>query len=577
MNKKSLLIIIAMVMGLNVWAQSAGPEALPVSTSQAPLNARYQRPAGAFFSHITAVDGVAHYNRVDDEFIMLKPYSDYTFHALADGIGPDAQFLWRCCDDHGWMIYECDTRDLTVNNEPCRQQTPRLSVRDGSSSSSFQWYNPSFGWLQIICPIMMVTAVNPSQVSAQEGVVEYLLSSCSPGRHSFNDDRLFTALDGLLPYGNNARGWWLGKNASHIDGIAQAFERPTHPYLLKKVCLMIDGSAVVTGDVTLTCKVYRLDKIPAYHDSQSVSLPDVPGELIATGKGMVTPGTITQKNGLVEFQLYSCDPSAPEPNQVTCQPTVEYPILVVVDGYNDPEAARLVNFTATVYSDIFYNASMAKDEGYGELAYVKYPLTDDEGGFSGNYEWRGLNHLMNDGMTLKTGLSIYIVADHPYLGFLSRKESGEYQFDAQGGMLQRKYGNEMISGIQFRAWTPSVNGEWTVAAVGGDEVPDWLDIELIDNELNGEFNHVVSALVTAEPLPAGLNYREAVVRFAFPGAYMDYTFKQQNSSGLAELADKTDVVPIEYYDTMGRRLQGLRQGITIVKMSDGTTVKILNK
>ena len=181
MNRKSLLIIIAMVTGLSVWAQSVGLEASPVSISSAPLNARYHRPAGAFFTHITAVDGVAQYNQVSDEFIMLKPYSDYTFHALADGIGPDAQFLWRCYDDFGWEIYECNTRDLTVNNGPGRQQTPWLHVRDGSATSSFQWYNPSLGWAQVICPIMMVTAVNPSQVTDQEGVVEAVFMELGHG------------------------------------------------------------------------------------------------------------------------------------------------------------------------------------------------------------------------------------------------------------------------------------------------------------------------------------------------------------------------------------------------------------
>lgn len=521
MNRKSLLIIITMVTGLSVWAQSVGLEASPVSISSAPLNARYHRPAGAFFTHITAVDGVAQYNQVSDEFIMLKPYSDYTFHALADGIGPDAQFLWRCYDDFGWEIYECNTRDLTVNNGPCRQQTPSLRVRDGSATSSFEWYNPSLGWAQVICPIMMVTAVNPSQVTDQEGVVENLLSSKSPARHSFNDHRLFATLDGLRPYGNNAQGWWLGKNASHVDGIAQAFERPTHPYLLKKVCLMIDGSAVVTGDVSLTCKVYRLDEIPAYHASEPVSLPEVPGELIAIGKGTVSPATITQKNGLVEFRLYSCDPSDPGSAQL-CQPTVEYPILVVVDGYNDPEAAGLVDFTARASSN------MLSDEGYGELAYVKYPMTDDEGNFSGNYEWRGLNHLLDDGREMMTGLSIYIVADHPYLRFLTEDESGEYQFDAQGGLLQRQYGDETSSGIQFLSWLPSEDEGWSMSC-DGDDLPDWLEIELTDVAEDVD-HYIVNARVTAQPLPKGVAYREAVVRFSYPGTYLDYKFIQGEKS-----------------------------------------------
>ena len=560
MDKKILLIVIVLLMGLGVFAQSTRHE----------LNARYNRPAGAFFSHITAVNGVAEDNAVANEFIFLKPYSDYTFHALADSIGPETQFRWQCIDDLGAVFDEIYTRDLTVNNEPCRQQTPKLRVWDGSSNSNYSWYNPSNGWAQIICPIKMVTAVNPSQISTRDGDIEYLLSSKSPARHSFHDESLYYPLEGLLPYGNNEKGWWAGKNASHVDGMAQAFEKPTHPYLLKKVYLMIKNDAVITGDVTLTCKVYRLDAIPAYQAEGSVRLPEVPGELIALGEGTISPGTITEKNGLVEFRLYMCDENNPDMAH-ECQPTVDAPILVAIDGYNEPEAADLVDFTARASANIF------KDEGFGELAYVKCPVKDDEGDFTGDYEWRGLNHLLNDGMTMMTGLSIYIVAEHPYLNFLSENEKGEYEFDANGGLMQRQEGGETINGIKFQAWTLSESGEWSVTGNDGDEAPDWLDIELVDNKLNDEFDHVVTAQVVAEQLPVGLNYREAIVRFGFPGAYLDYTFKQGRNTGVDEQFESKEAVAVGYYDIMGHKLQGMQQGLNIVKMSDGSVRKLFQR
>ena len=522
MDKKSLLIVIALIMGLSALAQSVGPEAAPESITSSPLDARYNRPAGAFYCHITSVNGVAEYNSVSNEFIMLKPNSDYTFHALGD-IRPETQFRWQCINENGMVFYESYTRDLTVNNEECWQRTPKLRISNGNSSSEYSWYNPSNGMLQIICPIKMLTAVNPSQVSAQDDDIEYLLSSKSPVPHGRNDDGLFCSFDGLLPYGSNGQGWWLGKNASHVDGIAQAFEKPTHPYLLKKVCLMINNDAVITGDVTLTCKVYRLDRIPAYRAQESVCLPEVPGELIALGKGTVTPGTITEKNGLVEFSLYKSDQANLDYVQ-ECQLTVDAPILVVIDGYNEPEAAHLVDFTARASTNIM------SDEGFGELAYVKCPVEDNEGYFSGDYEWRGLNHLLYDGMTMMTGLSIYIVAEHPYLQFLIAGD-GEYEFGARGGLLRREYGNQIIDGIKFLAWAPSESGEWTMVCNGKEDLPDWLDIELVDNKLQGEFNHTVTAQVTAEPLPVWLDSREAVVRFGFPGAYLDYKFIQQRAPG----------------------------------------------
>ena len=538
MDKKSLLIAIVLLTGLSALAQSAVPEAAPESITGFPHDAWYNRPAGAFYSHITAVNGVAEYNSVTNEYIMLKPYSDYTFHALGD-IGPETQFRWQCINEYGMVYNESYTRDLTVNNEVCWQQTPTLSVRNGGSSSDYSWYNPSNGMLPVICPIMMLTAVNPSQVSGQDDEIEYLLSSKSPAPHGCNDDGLFYSFDGLMPYGSNGQGWWLGKNASHVDGIAQAFEKPTHPYLLKKVCLMINNDAVITGDVTLTCKVYRLNEIPAYEAQESVRLPEVPGELIALGKGTVTPGTVTEKNGLVEFSLYRVD-QANTVSAQECQLTVDEPILVVIDGYNEPEAAHLVDFTARASTNIM------NDEGYGELAYVKYPVEDSEGDFSGDYEWRGLNHLLYDGMTMMTGLSIYIVAEHPYLQFLIAGD-GEYEFDETGGLLQREYGNETVSGIKFLAWTPSGSGEWTIECDGKEGLPDWLNIELEDYKFHDDFTHIVTAQVIAEPMQGSFNSRQAVVRFGFPGAYLDYKFIQQRISGGTI---DPDVPPIVYVNIL---------------------------
>jgi hypothetical protein len=54
-------------------------------------------------------------------------------------------------------------------------------------------------------------------------------------------------------------------------------------------------------------------------------------------------------------------------------------------------------------------------------------------------------------------------------------------------------------------------------------------------------------------------------------------FKFEISSGIDEVVTAADAVPVEYYDIMGRRYDTPHQGINIVKMSDGTTKKILVK
>ena len=111
----------------------------------------------------------------------------------------------------------------------------------------------------------------------------------------------------------------------------------------------------------------------------------------------------------------------------------------------------------------------------------------------------------------------------------------------------------ITSGIEFFSWVESADEGWTLTCNGG-EVPDWLSIELTDGGEDGEFNYHVNAAVVAKPLPQGVHYREAVVRFGFPGAYKDYKFMQReneyvfrydmNGDGEVSIADLDDLLDL---------------------------------
>ncbi len=49
------------------------------------------------------------------------------------------------------------------------------------------------------------------------------------------------------------------------------------------------------------------------------------------------------------------------------------------------------------------------------------------------------------------------------------------------------------------------------------------------------------------------------------------------SHGIDEILTDDEAVPVEYYDVMGRKMEGPRHGINIVKMSNGTAKKVLVK
>ena len=126
---------------------------------------------------------------------------------------------------------------------------------------------------------------------------------------------------------------------------------------------------------------------------------------------------------------------------------------------------------------------------------------------------------------MKTGLSIFLSTENPYLTFNYNDEDGEYTFPNEGGLMEKHFGNYTTRSIEFWSWTPSADDAWYISC-NDEEVPDWLSIELTDQMQNGEFTGLVNAEVVAEPLPAGVSYREAIVRFEFPGAYIDYKFMQ---------------------------------------------------
>ena len=178
---------------------------------------------------------------------------------------------------------------------------------------------------------------------------------------------------------------------------------------------------------------------------------------------------------------------------------------------------NLKDFSALISSDDMV------DEGFGELAYLKYGVNDEDGNLD-HYVWAGLNNFFSSG-EMKTGLSIFLSTENPYLTFNYNDEDGEYTFPAEGGLMEKHFGSNTTRSIEFWSWVPSADDAWFISC-NDEDVPDWLSIELTDQMKDGEFTGLVNAEVVAEPLPAGVDYREAVVRFEFPGAYVDYKFMQ---------------------------------------------------
>ena len=501
------------------------------------INVWYRRPAGAFTSRFVVEDGVFS-GMLYAPDLFVKPYTDYTFLGFAEGVSENAEYYWEVnslgTDEEPSEWVTVDGKDLTWKWGYVTDEVPTFCVIDNDEYCS--WYLRGFMKTSIyptiyeVCKANLISVPNTMLIWDRD----YLKSSKTfTGHNDSPEDTAYPMIyySGPDPYGQNTKGWWFGKNGGvpsstgpkhRADGIAQAFEKPQDPYLLNQV-VMDCGVLEVTAPVDMYCKIYKIDEIPAYNDTETVTLPDEPGELIATGRAKLTPETYANTGGLVFFTLYNVEDGL----ECVVTPTIDCAILVAVDGYNVPEMENLTNFTAMVASN--FN----DDEGFGELAYLKYGIPDEDGNLV-HYEWTGLNNFFRDG-TMKTGFTIFLSTELPYLTFNDPREDGEYIFPREGGIMVKPLSDQvypsdqLYPSIEFWSWTPSADAQWTLSC-NGDMIPDWLTIELEDQIKEGEFSGLVNAVVSADPLPEGVEYREAIVRFEIPGDYIDYRFKQVYNS-----------------------------------------------
>ena len=524
----------------------------------------YKRPAGAFYCPFIAVDGAGLYSYGDYSFLLTKPFGDYTWYGDAFGDDGTYTYIWeyhvRDDADNSNPYFEIDTKELTYYDFFWLDDVPKFYLVEGDpyDENSVWWPYQMINYEMnddddnpapiAETPVWIAAATNDEMINEMLGDEgsEFLLTSktmVNGGRFANVSNGSITRFYGATEYGNNQYGWWFGKNGEHIDGMAQVFEKPSHPYMLKNVFLQTYTDLRVRENVKMTCRVYKLDEIPDYVDGAGVRLPEVPGELIVTGEALVTPTTGADKNGLITFTLYGFDEDDPE---LTYEytPTIDYPIMICIDGYNDPEMDALEDFSAFISTD--WNT----DEGYGELAYLKYPIYEieynengdtifEENGdpklnFTGEYYWRGLNNFFSGPMEMKTGLTIFITVDNPYISLYYELDPGEYQFPNEGGVFHRTYDYVDENGdpdpieAEFLALFcayPYEDGDWTITCNGDEDLPEWLHLELEDLETY-ETGTVTAAYVMADPLPEGEAYREAVVRFEIPGDYLEYKFYQ---------------------------------------------------
>ena len=104
------------------------------------------------------------------------------------------------------------------------------------------------------------------------------------------------------------------------------------------------------------------------------------------------------------------------------------------------------------------------------------------------------------------------------------------------------------------------------------------------NRVDGGYCNEFTVTIPEEWVLGNLNVVAFISRPIAAGVYTDMELNNAESvklynpsHGIDEVLTDDDAVPVEYYDVMGRKMEGPRQGINIVKMSNGTAKKVLVK
>ena len=327
---------------------------------------------------------------------------------------------------------------------------------------------------------------------------------------------------GALDADGGTTGNWFGKNYSGYNGFALAVEKPTAPYVLNRVY----GYAYainITGPVDLKCRVYRLPEMPQYSDEGAEVNPEVftDDNLIATGSYTLTPKALGEGTGMMlPFDLEQYDPELEMSYQVT--PEIDFPIIIVMSGY-DSDNVNSFSFAVTIEDE---------DEGWGEHTYILSMENDVITECSGLDNLFVASQETGEGLQMKVGPTIFMDVSMPFLVYNFNDETGEYKFPNEGGSYYTldnpNYEGVYLFGVD--QYSEDVKAESIFYSLeDGSEVPDWLTIELVDEQYqteDGQTATMPKAVVNCAALPEGVQGREANVKFYINGAYVIYHFSQ---------------------------------------------------
>lgn len=476
--------------------------------SKAALKAWYNRPAGSFYRSPTPSGDF--YNPV----FVNPSWRDVTFTNASTGAD---SYLW---------VY--DKYDVSVKNY-VEQKSSIVNLTDNFITGSGMYaptLTASAGDSKSVYQLFSTFTDDNGETKDYEGIMQFYddpRANFLQGKQPLDcylSPKFFTAgvrakcdafadknigkitLTGAPDAAGGEDGFWFGKNASGYNGMALYVEKPASSYALRGVHVLYSAENI-TGTTPLVAKIYAVEK----DDKDNLIF----GDVIAEAKGSLVVGAA--KRGFIDMPLKAEEDGL----EYEVVANIDQAIAIVFSGY---ENALAKSFYMTVSTDCL-------DEGYGQHGYMC--KIDAEG-----YPTKcvGLDKFFTVSLGC-TAPSIFLDVEWPIMIWNYTFEDGKYNFPKTGGAWQRTVGTTKFDAISV--YSTKSSEEWTVTTVDGQDVPEWLTLQVADVQEAGEFTGEVQIKATAAALPADVEGREAKVKFAVPGAELVYDFTQGTVSGINDV------------------------------------------
>lgn len=484
-------------------AQMATPaqrEAAKKVAKNATVKAWYNRPAGSFYRSVST--GGAFYNPA----IMNPSWRPVTWPNASEGAD---SYSWSYkkynSEIKDFSEYTSSEADLTDSWIWESAYAPTLKATSGGATSTYQlfanYYNDKTGETKSYQGVAYF-CLDPRATFEESNLDCYVspklwaagVREQSPGLRQGGGMAYIT---GAKDADGGKEGCWFGKNYAGWNAMGLYVEKPAISYALRglHVYYMAEG---ITGETPLTADVYAATK----NEADSVIL----GDLLYTAKG--TLAADAAERGFIDMPFFAEEDGL----EYEVVADINQPIMIVLHGYENAQASFFTMFITKDWCD----------EGYGQHGYMM--SVDDQGTPLINV---GLHEFFDVPLGI-TAPSIFLDVEWPMMEWSYTFEDGAYNFPVEGGKLV-KTPAEGYTFDYISVYSTKSSEEWTVTTVDGQAVPEWLTLEIANVVENDEFTNEVQIKATAAPLPEGVSYREAKVKFSVPGASLVYNFSQGTS------------------------------------------------